>query len=120
VKYKGRLQPGKMFLVDINEGRIISDEELKTKITTQKPYKNWVKENQVNLKDLPESDYRFIPNYDSLLDRQVAFGYTVEDIKFIMAPMIGTAMEATGSMGNDSPLAVLSKKTQLLFNYFKN
>ena len=119
VKYKGRLQPGKMFLVDINEGRIISDEELKVKVTTQKPYKKWVKENQVNLKDLPESDYRFEPDFDSLLDRQVAFGYTVEDIKFIMAPMIGTAMEATGSMGNDSPLAVLSQKTQLLFNYFK-
>jgi len=119
VKYKGRLQPGKMFLVDINEGRIISDEELKVKVTTQKPYKNWVKENQVNLKDLPESNYRFESDLDSLLDRQVAFGYTVEDIKFIMAPMIGTAMEATGSMGNDSPLAVLSQKTQLLFNYFK-
>ena len=119
VAYKGRLQPGKMFLVDINEGRIISDEELKTKIATQKPYKKWVDENQVNLKDLPETGYKFETDLDSLLTRQIAFGYTVEDIKFIMAPMIGTAMEATGSMGNDSALAVLSQKPQLLFNYFK-
>jgi len=119
VEYKGRLQPGKMFLVDINEGRIISDEELKAKITTQKPYKKWVDKNQVNLKDLPEIEYKFETDSDSLLTRQIAFGYTVEDIKFIMAPMIGTAMEATGSMGNDSALAILSQKPQLLFNYFK-
>ena len=119
VEYKGRLQPGKMFLVDINEGRIISDEELKTKIATQKPYKKWVDENQVNLKDLPETGYKFETDLDSLLTRQIAFGYTVEDIKFIMAPMIGTAMEANGSMGNDSALAILSQKPQLLFNYFK-
>tara|TARA_B100000686_G_scaffold138398_1_gene145834 strand:- start:1789 stop:6312 length:4524 start_codon:yes stop_codon:yes gene_type:complete len=119
IEYKGRLQPGKMFLIDIKEGRIISDEEIKSKIATQKPYKKWVEENQVNLKDLPEPDYKFEPDFDSLLGRQIAFGYTVEDIKFIMAPMIGTAMEATGSMGNDSPLAILSEKPQLLFNYFK-
>ena len=119
VEYKGRLQPGKMFLVDINEGRIISDEELKAKITTQKPYKKWVDENQVNLKDLPEIEYKFETDLDSLLTRQIAFGYTIEDIKFIMAPMIGTAMEANGSMGNDSALAILSQKPQLLFNYFK-
>ena len=109
----------KLFLVDINEGRIISDEELKEKIATQKPYKKWVDENQVNLKDLPEVDYKLETDLDSLLTRQIAFGYTVEDIKFIMAPMIGTAMEATGSMGNDSALAILSQKPQLLFNYFK-
>ena len=119
IAYKGRLQPGKMFLVDINEGRIISDEEIKAKISTQKPYTKWVEENQVNLKDLPETDYKFEPDYDSLLTRQTAFGYTVEDIKFIIAPMIGTAQEATGSMGNDTPLAILSQKPQLLFHYFK-
>ncbi len=119
IAYKGRLQPGKMFLIDINEGRIISDEELKTKIVTQKPYKKWVTENQVNLKDLPATNYKFAPDYDSLLTRQTAFGYTLEDIKFIIAPMIGTAQEATGSMGNDTPLAVLSQKPQLLFHYFK-
>ena len=119
IAYKGRLQPGKIFLIDIKEGRIISDEEIKTKVATQKPYKKWVEENQVNLNDLPESDLKFEPDFDSLLTRQIAFGYTVEDIKFIIAPMIGTAMEATGSMGNDSPLAILSQKPQLLFNYFK-
>lgn len=119
IAYKGRLQPGKMFLIDINEGRIISDEEIKTKIATQKPYKKWVEKNQVNLKDLPESDFKFEADFDSIQTRQIAFGYTVEDIKFIIAPMIGTAMEATGSMGNDSPLAILSQKPQLLFNYFK-
>lgn len=119
IVYKGRLQPGKMFLIDINEGRIISDEELKAKISTQKPYKKWVAENQVDLKGLLETDYKFEPDYDSLLTRQTAFGYTVEDIKFIMAPMTGTAQEAIGSMGNDTPLAILSQKPQLLFHYFK-
>jgi glutamate synthase (NADPH) large chain len=119
IEYKGRLQPGKMFLVDINEGRIISDEEIKAKIATQKPYTNWVKENQVNLNDLPDTNFQFKPDFDSILQRQVAFGYTAEDLKFLIAPMIDNAMEATGSMGNDTPLAVLSQKPQLLFNYFK-
>jgi glutamate synthase (NADPH) large chain len=119
IEYKGRLQPGKMFLVDINEGRIISDEEIKAKIATQKPYTNWVKENQVNLNDLPDTNFQFKPDFDSILKRQVAYGYTAEDLKFVIAPMIDNAMEATGSMGNDTPLAVLSQKPQLLFNYFK-
>ncbi|MBT3508205.1 MAG: glutamate synthase large subunit [Nitrospina sp.] len=119
IEYKGRLQPGKMFLVDINEGRIISDEEIKAKIATQKPYTNWVKENQVNLNDLPDTNFQFNPDFKSLLKRQVAFGYTAEDLKFVIGPMIANAMEATGSMGNDTPLAVLSQKPQLLFNYFK-
>ena len=119
IAYKGRLQPGKMFLIDINEGRIISDEEIKEKIATQKPYANWVKENQVNLKSLPDTGYQFKPNFDSILSRQVTFGYTVEDLKFVISPMVASSMEATGSMGNDTPLAVLSEKPQLLFNYFK-
>ena len=119
IEYKGRLQPGKMFLVDINEGRIISDEEIKAKIATQKPYTNWVKENQVDLNDLPDTNFQFNPDFKSLLKRQVAFGYTAEDLKFVIGPMIANAMEATGSMGNDTPLAVLSQKPQLLFNYFK-
>jgi len=119
ISYKGRLQPGKMFLVDINEGRIISDEEIKAKISTQKPYKKWVEENQVNLKDLPALDFKFKPESDTLLQKQTAFGYTAEDIKIVIAPMIGTGQEATGSMGNDTPLAVLSEKPQLLFHYFK-
>lgn len=119
IEYKGRLQPGKMFLVDINEGRIISDEEIKAKISTQKPYTSWVKENQVNLNNLPDTGFQFEPDFESLLSRQVAFGYTAEDLKFVIGPMIATATEATGSMGNDTPLAVLSQKPQLLFNYFK-
>ena len=119
IEYKGRLQPGKMFLIDINQGRIISDEEIKAKIATQKPYKKWVKENQINLKNLPETNFKSEPDYETLLTRQVAFGYTVEDQKFVMAPMTGDGMEATGSMGNDTPLAILSQKPQLLFNYFK-
>ncbi len=119
IEYKGRLQPGKMFLIDINEGRIISDEEIKAKISTQKPYTKWVEENQINLKDLPATGFEFEPDFSTILTRQVAFGYSVEDLKFVIAPMVGTAMEATGSMGNDTPLAVLSQKPQLLFNYFK-
>ena len=119
IEYKGRLQPGKMFLVDINEGRIISDEEIKAKISTQKPYTKWVKENQVNLKDLPATSFQFKSDSETVLSRQVAFGYSIEDLKFVIAPMVGNATEATGSMGNDTPLAVLSEKPQLLFNYFK-
>jgi glutamate synthase (NADPH) large chain len=119
IEYKGRLQPGKMFLIDINEGRIISDEEIKAKISTQKPYTKWVKENQVNLKDLPATDFRFKLDHKTVLNRQVTFGYTIEDLKFVIAPMVGNATEATGSMGNDTPLAILSQKPQLLFNYFK-
>ena len=119
IEYKGRLQPGKMFLIDINEGRIISDEEIKAKISTQKPYTKWVKENQVNLKDLPATDFQFKLDYETVLNRQVAFGYSIEDLKFVIAPMVGNATEATGSMGNDTPLAILSQKPQLLFNYFK-
>jgi len=119
IEYKGRLQPGKMFLVDINEGRIISDEEIKAKISTQKPYTKWVKENQVNLKDLPATSFQFKSDTETVLSRQVAFGYSIEDLKFVIAPMVGNATEGTGSMGNDTPLAILSQKPQLLFNYFK-
>ncbi|MBT5028574.1 MAG: glutamate synthase large subunit [Nitrospinaceae bacterium] len=119
IEYKGRLQPGKMFLVDINEGRIISDDEIKAKISTQKPYAKWVKENQVNLQELPDTGFKFAPDFETILSRQVTFGYSAEDLKFIIAPMAGTATEATGSMGNDTPLAVLSQKPQNLFSYFK-
>ena len=119
IEYKGRLQPGKMFLIDINEGRIISDEEIKAKISTQKPYTKWVKENQINLKDLPATDFQFKLDHETVLNRQVAFGYSIEDLKFVIAPMVGNSTEATGSMGNDTPLAILSQKPQLLFNYFK-
>ena len=119
IVHKGRLEPGKMFLVDLKEGRIISDEEIKKQISTQKPYKDWVKEKQVNLEDLPETGAKFTPDFDSLVTRQKVFGYTAEDIKIVMAPMASNGEEATGSMGNDTPLAVLSERSQSLFNYFK-
>jgi glutamate synthase domain-containing protein 2/glutamate synthase domain-containing protein 1/glutamate synthase domain-containing protein 3 len=119
IVHKGRLQPGKMFLVDLREGRIVSDQELKAQIATQKPYSQWVRDKQVNLNSLPDTGKKFEPDYDSLLTRQRAFGYTAEDIKFILAPMVGNGEEATGSMGNDTPLAVLSEKPQLCFHYFK-
>ena len=116
---KGRLQPGKMFLVDIGEGRIVSDEEIKAGICTQRPYTQWVQDKQVNLESLPDTGVTFEPDYQSLLTRQVAFGYTAEDIKIVLSPMVGRGEEATGSMGNDAPLAVLSEKPQLCFHYFK-
>ena len=119
IVHKGRLQPGKMFLVDIKEGRIISDEEIKSSISTQQPYTQWVRDKQVNLQSLPETGMNFEPDYESLLTRQVTFGYTAEDIKFVLSPMVGEGQEATGSMGNDTPLAVLSEKPQLCFHYFK-
>ena len=119
IAFKGRLQPGKMFLVDLREGRIIADKELKAKISTQKPYRQWVAENQVNLEDLPESGKKLETDPSSFLQRQIAFGYSAEDLKIVMAPMIAAGQEATGSMGNDVALAVLSDKPQLLFKYFK-
>ncbi|MCH8156801.1 MAG: glutamate synthase subunit alpha, partial [Nitrospinae bacterium] len=119
IVFKGRLEPGKMFLVDLREGRIIADDELKEQISTQRPYTMWVKENQVNLEDLPPIPDPFQPDFETLRTRQMAFGYTSEDIKFVLAPMIATGEEATGSMGNDTPLAVLSQRPQLLFQYFK-
>lgn len=119
IQYKGRLQPGKMFLVDLAQGRIISDKELKEEICNQKPYDVWLEQNQINLEDLPDCKTTFHPDFDSLLTEQIAFGYTKEDLQIVLAPMVSDGNEATGSMGNDTPLAVLSDKPQLVFNYFK-
>jgi len=119
IRFKGRLQPGKMFLVDLGQGRIIADEELKADICTRKPYPLWVKENQVNLEDLPEPAVTRQAATDSLPVSHSVFGYTAENLKIVLAPMAQNGIEATGSMGNDTPLAVLSDKPQLLFNYFK-
>ena len=118
IAFKGRLKPGKMLLVDLKEGRIIADEEIKSQVTKKNPYFKWVSEQQINLKDLPVSQKPLEVNRANLLSQQIAFGYTTEDIKFIISPMI-KGEEATGSMGNDTPLAVLSQKPQLLFHYFK-
>ncbi len=119
ISFKGRLEPGKMFLVDLKEGRIITDDEIKKQISTRKPYSKWIKENQVNLCDLPAPQKTLEVDFDSLRKRQIAFGYTKEDIKFIISSMIAQGEEPTGSMGNDTPLAVLSQRPQLLFHYFK-
>src|SRR5471032_478467 len=123
---KWRLQPGKMFLIDLEAGRIIDDQELKNTYANAKPYKAWINSVRIKLdaiklldgqvKHEPAQGEKAQP---SLLDRQQAFGYTQEDLKFLMAPMAVAGEEATGSMGNDSPLAVMSNKLKPLYNYFK-
>ena len=115
---KWRLQPGKMFLIDLEQGRIIDDAELKTKIATSEPYKKWTEESRIFLTDLPAPKAEKLPA-TALLDTQQAFGYTQEDLKFIMEPMAASGEEATGSMGNDSALPVLSAKNKNLYVYFK-
>lgn len=116
---KGRLQPGKMFLVDTAQGRIIDDEEIKSNIVKRKPYRQWVSANRISIDDLPEPINVYQPDPDTIKKRQKVFGYTLEDLKLLMAPMAIAGEEAVGSMGTDTPLAVLSDRPQLLFNYFK-
>ncbi len=116
---KGRLQPGKMFLVDTKQGRIIDDEEIKRQVVSERPYGEWLKEHLVNLKDLPAAPAVSMPEPHTLLQRQIAFGYTFEDQRILMAPMARDGVEAVGSMGNDTPLAALSQKPRLLYDYFK-
>ena len=115
---KWRLQPGKMFLIDLDAGRIIDDKELKDTYANAKPYKQWIDSVRIRLADL-KAEPAEAKSDVALLDRQQAFGYTQEDIKFLMAPMAIAAEEAIGSMGNDSPLAVMSNKNKTLYNYFK-
>ncbi|MDI1334574.1 MAG: glutamate synthase large subunit [Lacunisphaera sp.] len=116
---KGRLQPGHMFLVDTEQGRIIPDEEIKRKLVTDRPYRAWLDQHLVHLEDLPPAPAVPQPDHETLLNRQLAFGYTFEDQRIILAPMARDGVEAIGSMGNDTPLAVLSNKTRLLYDYFK-
>ncbi len=117
---KWRLQPGKMFLIDLDQGRIIDDLELKETLSRQKPYQDWLDRINIELDSLEAPATATPPECRaSLLDRQQAFGFTQEDIKFILEPMAKSGEEATGSMGNDSPLAVLSAKNKPLFNYFR-
>jgi glutamate synthase (NADPH/NADH) large chain len=116
---KWRLQPGKMFLVDLEHGRIIDDKELKDSLAAARPYKEWVERITVKLDDLPEPAEKAAAPNASLLDRQQAFGYSQEDLKFILQPMAANGEEPTGSMGNDAPLAVLSSKNKNLYQYFK-
>ena len=119
VRYKGRLQPGRMLLADISEGRIIPDEEIKERLWSRRPYAQWLRENQITLDSLAEPP-RFHPSdQDSIITRQRAFGYTEEEIRMLMLPMAIDGQEPVGSMGTDTPLACLSDKPQPLFNYFK-
>jgi glutamate synthase (NADPH/NADH) large chain len=115
---KWRLQPGKMFLIDMEQGRIVDDAELKKQIATAKPYRKWIEQSRYFLDDMPKVADKSEAQI-SLLDAQQAFGYTQEDLKFIMLPLASAGEEATGSMGNDAALPILSSKNKVLYNYFK-
>jgi glutamate synthase (ferredoxin) len=124
VLQKGRLQPGRMFLIDTVEGRIVEDEELKNTLSREKPYRQWLSDNLVNLNDIESSSQDSGINdkehgNENLLERQRAFGYTFEELRIIIGPMAGTAVEPLGSMGKDTPVAILSRRQRLLYEYFK-
>ncbi len=119
IKLKGRLQPGKMFLVDTVEGRIISDKEIKKRLSSRQPYGQWIADSQIKLEHLPEPSRVIGSDQESIVCRQRAFGYTDEDLRMIMTPMAANGEEPIGSMGNDVPLACLSDRPQSLFSYFK-
>jgi glutamate synthase (ferredoxin) len=116
---KGRLQPGRMFLVDTALGRIVGDEEIKSAVTSERPYRQWLDAHLVHLDDLPPAPEVPVPDHDSLLQRQIAFGYSFEDLRLLITPMARDGVEAVGSMGNDTPLAALSERPRLLYDYFK-
>ena len=115
---KWRLQPGKMFLIDLEKGRIIDDAEIKSALAGSRPYQSWLDKTQILLENLPSSPAT-LGSTELLLDRQQVFGYTQEDLKFLLTPMAASGQEAIGSMGNDTPLAVLSNRPKSLYNYFK-
>ncbi|MDC6352701.1 glutamate synthase large subunit [Zeaxanthinibacter sp. PT1] len=119
IEMHGRLEPGKMFLVNMEEGRIVNDEEIKEEIAQRFPYKKWLDKNLIHLKDIPYTDCPLFLGEAPLEQRKAAFGYTLEDINTIILPMAKTAKEPIGSMGSDTPIAVLSERPQLLYNYFK-
>ena len=116
---KWRIEPGRMFMLDTEEGRIIHDSEAKASICNDRPYGNWLKDNKVELKDLEEKYSQYTNDFSSLTLRQNIFGYTREEVNMLIEPMAREAKEAEGSMGNDTPLAVLSDEKPLLFAYFK-
>ncbi len=119
IKLKGRLQPGKMFLVDTVEGRIVSDREIKQRLAFQQPYASWLAENQIKIEQLPEPARFHGVSHETILSRERCFGYTDEDLKMILEPMACKGEEPVGSMGTDTPLACLSDRPQSLFNYFR-
>lgn len=119
VEFHGRLEPGKMFLVNMQEGRIVNDEEIKEEIAQRHPYKKWLDKNLVHLRDIPYNDCPLFLDEASLEKRKSVFGYSLEDINTIILPMGKTAKEPIGSMGSDTPIAVLSERPQLIYNYFQ-
>ncbi|MFT5494921.1 MAG: glutamate synthase domain-containing protein 2/glutamate synthase domain-containing protein 1 [Kiritimatiellia bacterium] len=119
VARKGRIQPGRMFLINIDEGRIVEDEEIKDTICSSHNYRQWLNENLLDLEELPKPGPSTAPRYDDLVVQQKLFGYTLEDLRIVLRPMAASGAEAIGSMGVDTPLAVLSEKPQLVYNYFK-
>ena len=119
IRAKGRLEPGKMLLIDTEEQRIISDEEIKHRVATELPYNEWVKEHVIHLSEITQADESTIPKVDDLFKEQQAFGYTQEDLVRMIVPMAKDGKDPVGAMGADAPLAILSDKPQLLYSYFK-
>ncbi|MFB2976960.1 glutamate synthase large subunit [Microseira sp. BLCC-F43] len=119
VAFKGRLQPGRMFLVNMEEGRIVADEEIKNKIATEHPYRQWLDQHMVELAKLKDATELPVSDPKTLLQRQMAFGYTFEELRMLLTPMARDGVEAVGAMGSDTPLAVLSDRPKLLYEYFK-
>ena len=119
IRAKGRLEPGKMLLIDTAEQRIISDEEIKQRIATELPYNEWVKEHVIHLSEITQADESDVPAVEDLFKQQQAFGYTQEDLVRMIVPMAKDGKDPVGAMGADAPLAILSEKPQLLYNYFK-
>ena len=116
---KERLHPGRIFLVDTEQGRIIADEEIKSDLALARPYEDWLRENLIAIEDVPPAPYLPPPDHDTVVRRQRAFGYTQEDLRIVLGPMATGAEEPIGSMGTDTPLAVLSERPRLLYDYFK-
>ncbi|NRB82293.1 MAG: glutamate synthase large subunit [Winogradskyella sp.] len=119
VEFHGRLEPGKMFLVDMNKGRIVNDEEIKEEIASKYPYRQWLNKNLVHLKDISAKKGPILYDEIDLKKREIVFGYTREDLNTIIRPMAQLGKEPIGSMGSDAPIAVLSERPQLVYNYFK-
>ena len=118
IETRGRVQPGRIFLIDMDEGRIIADDEVKAALAAARPYGRWLQEQRMSMDDLPDAEYVSGPDYGTLRAQQRAHGYTTEELQMLMMPMAEAAKEPIGSMGNDTPLAVLSRKGQPLFSYF--
>jgi glutamate synthase (NADPH/NADH) large chain len=119
IAVKGRLHPGRIFLVDTAKGRIIADDEIKSELALAHPYEDWLRDNLIAIEDVPAAPYLPPPDHDTVVRRQRAFGYTQEDVRMVLGPMATGAEEPVGSMGTDTPLAVLSERPRLLYDYFK-